>query len=386
MQSMIAQINALLSRVFDLHRAEQERVRQEEKEGKCFNVFSTLCLCSDETRLHSRLLAALLNPKANHGLGNAFLESFLRAIGLPPDYISGCKEPIVERSIGRITDAAGGRIDIILEDRRHAVIIENKIYAGDQPNQLLRYHNYGVKTFGENNFKLIYLTLYGSDPSPYSFGGEHFEFIKLSYAQDILKLLEKLVKPQPVKPVHHTINDYITIIKQLTDQDMDTKYQQSIINKAIDEEYVDATLELLQLTKQIGDALIEKYIINPLKDIGFEQHPDDNGALWRDLNESYAIVIKTYNRTYWSKVWIDISPKNGYEQPSKKLDCFTDESTPNYPYGWSWISDNADNNWHDPSEYPAIKRGEVFDWIKRKIEEIETCFSLSSYSNDDLQE
>ena len=38
--------------------------------------------------------------------------------------------------------------------------------------------------------------------------------------------------------------------------------------------------------------MIEKYIINPLRDIGFERHPDDNGALWRDLNESYAIVIK----------------------------------------------------------------------------------------------
>lgn len=126
---MIAQINDLLSRVFDLHRAEQERIRQEEKEGKCFNVFSTLCLCSDETRLHSRLLAALLNPKANHGLGNAFLESFLRAIGLPPDYISGCKEPIVERSIGRTADTSGGRIDIILEDgkQRRAIIIENKM-------------------------------------------------------------------------------------------------------------------------------------------------------------------------------------------------------------------------------------------------------------------
>lgn len=373
---MIAQINALLSRVLDLHRAEQERIRQEEKEGKCFNVFSTLCLCSDETRLHSRLLAALLNPKANHGLGNAFLESFLRAIGLPPDYISGCKEPIVERSIGRTADTSGGRIDIILEDgkQRRAIIIENKIYASDQSNQLLRYRNYGQRQFGERNFKLIYLTLYGCEPSERSLGGEKFEVIKLSYAQDILKLLEDLVLTPPLIPVHSTIKDYIKIIRQLTYQDMDTEYQKSIINKAIDGEYIDATLELLQLTKQIGDALIEKYIINPLKDIGFEQHPDDNGALWRDLNESYAIVIKTYNRTYWSKVWIDISPKNGYEQPLKKLDCFTDGPTHSYPYGWSWISDNANNNWHDPAQYPAIKRGEVLDWIKRKIEEIETCF------------
>ena len=366
-------INELLSQLLALHHAEQERLKKEEEEGKCFNVFSALNMCSDEVRLHSRLLATLLNPEANHGLGNEFLKLFLIALGLPEDYITYCKEQIVERPIGEVTETNGGRIDIILEDREHAVIIENKIYAGDQPNQLLRYYNYGVKTFGENNFKLVYLTLYGSDPSPYSLGGEHFEFIKLSYAQDILKLLEDFVPTQPQKPVHRTIKDYITIIKQLTHQDMETKYQQSIIEEAIKSDYIDVTSELLLLNKQIGDKLIKDHIIEPLKDLGFKERQDDNGALWRDLNESYAIVIKTDDRTYWRNVWIGISPKNGYEQPSKKLDCFTDEPTKNYPYGWSWISDNANNNWHNPAQYPAIRNKEVLMWIKNKISEIETC-------------
>ena len=366
-------IKDLFSQLLPLYHAEQERLKKEKEEGKCFNVFSALDICSDEMRLHSRLLATLLNPEASHGLGNEFLKLFLIALGLPEDYITYCKEQIVERPIGEVTEATGGRIDIILEDRGHAVIIENKIYAGDQPNQLLRYHNYGVKTFGENNFKLVYLTLYGSDPSPYSLGGEHFEFIKLSYAQDILKLLEDFVPTQPQKPVHSTIEDYITIIKQLTDQDMDTEYQQSIINEAIDEKYIDVTSELLLLQKQIGDKLIKDHIIEPLKDLGFKERQDDNGALWRDLNESYAIVIKTDDRTYWREVWIGISPKNGYEQPSKKLDCFTDEPTSNYPYGWSWISDNANNNWHNPTQYPAIRNKEVLRWIEKKISEIETC-------------
>lgn len=366
-------IKDLFSQLLPLYHAEQERLKKEKEEGKRFNVFSALNMCSDEMRLHSRLLATLLNPKASHGLGNEFLKLFLIALGLPEDYITYCKEQIVERPIGEVTETTGGRIDIILEDRGHAVIIENKIYAGDQPNQLLRYHNYGVKTFGENNFKLVYLTLYGSDPSPYSLGGEHFEFIKLSYAQDILKLLEDFVPTQPQKPVHSTIEDYITIIKQLTDQDMDTEYQQSIINEAIDEKYIDVTSELLLLQKQIGDKLIKDHIIEPLKDLGFKERQDDNGALWRDLNESYAIVIKTDDRTYWREVWIGISPKNGYEQPSKKLDCFTDEPTSNYPYGWSWISDNANNNWHNPTQYPAIRNKEVLRWIEKKISEIETC-------------
>ncbi|MFC2372306.1 MULTISPECIES: PDDEXK-like family protein [Prevotellaceae] len=370
-------IKELLSQLLPLHHAEQERLKKEKEEGKCFNVFSALNMCSDEVRLHSRLLATLLNPKANHGLENEFLKSFLTALGLPEDYITHCKEQIVERLIGEVTETNGGRIDIILEDRGHAVIIENKIYAGDQPNQLLRYHNYGVKTFGENNFKLVYLTLYGSDPSPYSLGGEHFEFIKLSYEQNILKLLEKLVKTLPQKPVHSTVEDYITIIKQLTHQDMDTKYQQSIIEEAIKYDNIDVTSELLLLQKQIGDKLRSDYIIKPLKGLGFNERQDDNGALWKSLNSkrNLFIVIKT-DEAYWKEAWIAVASEDKTIPLQPKLDCFTDEPTQNYPYGWSWISDNEGNNWHDIAQYPAIGKEEVLKWIKNKISEIESCFKI----------
>ena len=370
-------IKELLSQLLPLHHAEQERLKKEKEEGKCVNVFSALNMCSDEVRLHSRLLATLLNPKANHGLENEFLKSFLTALGLPEDYITHCKEQIVERLIGEVTETNGGRIDIILEDRGHAVIIENKIYAGDQPNQLLRYHNYGVKTFGENNFKLVYLTLYGSDPSPYSLGGEHFEFIKLSYEQNILKLLEKLVKTLPQKPVHSTVEDYITIIKQLTHQDMDTKYQQSIIEEAIKYDNIDVTSELLLLQKQIGDKLRSDYIIKPLKGLGFNERQDDNGALWKSLNSkrNLFIVIKT-DEAYWKEAWIAVASEDKTIPLQPKLDCFTDEPTQNYPYGWSWISDNEGNNWHDIAQYPAIGKEEVLKWIKNKISEIESCFKI----------
>ena len=368
-------IKELLSKLSDMHSAEQDRLQKEEKEGENFNVFSALNMCSDEMRLHSRLLATLFNPKSNHGLGNEFLRQFLvTAIKVDDNYITHCNESIAERYIGEVTETTGGRIDIILEDGKHGIIIENKIYACDQPNQLLRYHNYGMKQFGENNFKLVYLTLYGSEPSPDSLGGGHFDFIKLSYAQDILGLLEGLVTTYPQKPIHRTIKDYITIIKQLTYQDMDTKYSQSIINEAIDN--IDATSELLMLEKQIGDKLRQEYIIKPLIGIGFKQRQDDNGALWRDLNDYYAIVIKTDDKTYWRNMWIGVTLKEGCMPLQKRLDCFTDAPTSKYPYGWSWISDNVANNWHNPAQYPAIGKEEVLKWIKNKIREIEDCFKI----------
>ena len=206
-------------------------------------------------------------------------------------------------------------------------------------------------------------------------GEGHFEFIKLSYAQDILGLLDRLMTTYPQKPIHRTIKDYITIIKQLTYQDMDTEYQKSIIEEAIKSDNIDVTSELLLLQEQIGDKLRRDYIIKPLKDLGFNERQDDNGALWKSLNskKNHFIVIKT-DEAYWKEVWIAVASEDKTIPLQPKLDCFTHEPTQNYPYGWSWISDNEGNNWHNPAQYPAIGKEEVLKWIKNKIREIEDCF------------
>ena len=140
-------LNNFLIEIGKVCLVEQERMKQKQRNGDYFNVFNTLGLWSDEVRLHSAFLAELLNPNGSHGLKNALLKEFLAAIGLNKDYISNCKSNIVERSIGERTESTGGRIDIILEDGEHAVIIENKIYAIDQHHQLLRYNNYGKQHF-----------------------------------------------------------------------------------------------------------------------------------------------------------------------------------------------------------------------------------------------
>ena len=124
---MTNSIKELLSKLSDMHSTEQDRLQKEEKEGENFNVFSALNMCSDEMRLHSRLLATLFNPKSNHGLGNEFLRQFLvTAIKVDDNYITHCNESIAERYVGEVTETTGGRIDIILEDGKHGIIIENK--------------------------------------------------------------------------------------------------------------------------------------------------------------------------------------------------------------------------------------------------------------------
>lgn len=57
--------------------------RKEAKEkGEDFNIFSVLGMETNETKTHSRMLVALLDPKGNHYYGVQFLKLFLDLIGV----------------------------------------------------------------------------------------------------------------------------------------------------------------------------------------------------------------------------------------------------------------------------------------------------------------
>ena len=114
----------------------REKTQQEEKRkrGEKFNIFEILGLQTSEVRLHSAIIAELLNPKGNHGLGDKFLKAFIDDIivkQLTFNMDTSSTEVIVEYSIGPISEDSteGGRIDILLKDNeKQTIIIENKIY------------------------------------------------------------------------------------------------------------------------------------------------------------------------------------------------------------------------------------------------------------------
>src|SRR5690606_4244508 len=118
--------------------------------GDNFNIFKTLGLSTSEVRLHSALLAELLNPKGSHGLKEKFLKLFIQKIVMNNEDTIDLSEiekatVVVEKWVGYIDVERniGGYIDILIQlSNDRAIIIENKIYAGDQEGQLRRYHNF----------------------------------------------------------------------------------------------------------------------------------------------------------------------------------------------------------------------------------------------------
>ena len=57
----------------------------------------------------------------------------------------------------------------VITNDTQAIIIENKIFAGDQSKQLERYFEI-IKQEGFEDIRIIYLSLYGEEPSEQSIG------------------------------------------------------------------------------------------------------------------------------------------------------------------------------------------------------------------------
>ena len=126
----------------DVSKAIQKYDEEYFQSGKTFNIFTVLEIGHLE-KVHSAILAELLNPNGSHGQKDGFLKLFYKACNLNYD-VSIEKRRVVrnEVSVGLVSEdyCEGGRIDLLVEiEGENSIVIENKIHALDQKNQLVRY-------------------------------------------------------------------------------------------------------------------------------------------------------------------------------------------------------------------------------------------------------
>ncbi len=179
-----------------------------------FNIFSILRNERDEVNLHSKFIGELLK---NRSFGDIFLKFFLEAIEIK---IDGEINKNIYLEYG-VND--NGRIDILLKinskSLKKAVVIENKIDAGDQDKQLERYVEAMKKEgYSKDEITIVYLTLAGDTPSDYSLGCiQDEEVIKLSYKEHIISWIEKCIKEVAVVPsLRETLIQYKKLLEKLT--------------------------------------------------------------------------------------------------------------------------------------------------------------------------
>ena len=259
--------NQFLSEVSQINKKFEEEL---DKDGSRFNIFSILNLTSNEVRLHTRFIGELLNTKGTHTYDKSFLDSFVKILKAnitsnnTLNLFNVEKARVeIEKSTGRIDEnyEHGGQIDLILSDQtltNNQIIIENKIFASDQRNQLLRYHNYN------SNALLLYLTLDGSKPREWSTNnnelieGVHYHCV--SYKELIVDWLEDCIKISKLKPkVSETLSQYLHIVHIYTNQSKRNKMTSDITKLiASNKDYFLAIPEIIDSYNLIKKEVIEK--------------------------------------------------------------------------------------------------------------------------------
>ncbi|WP_405606235.1 PD-(D/E)XK nuclease family protein [Polaribacter sp. Asnod1-A03] len=286
--------------------------------GNGFNVFDVINVTTNEVRLHSKFIAELLNPKGSHGQGDVFLRHFVDQFKIQIDTESATV--YVEKYIGVVTEVTGGSLDIFIADKKGASLtIENKIYAGDQDNQLLRYYNY-------SNTNVFYLTLFGNSPSKKSYINTKADpktirgktkldtkkdFQLLSYKYDITDWLITCRKEAVELPLlREGITHYINLIKILTGQSgsnkMNTEIRDYIVSSSenlkqaalIEENMITAKVKIQWLFWQ---SLKEKMIANGLEVI------EKGSVSWQNVNNYYT---KSRNRDLYYGFWVKLFEKD----------------------------------------------------------------------------
>lgn len=213
--------------------------------GEKFNIFRVLRVGHLEVRTHSPILAELLNPKGLHSQGAVFLRLFLKQVGVT-DFHEEAATVTMEYHAGEVTENSGGRIDLTIDDHHGAIIvIENKIYASDQPRQLQRYRT----TYPSAS--LFYLTLDGSRPTNVS--DDEFKALDcklISYEHDVLSWIRKCHKEAAALPgLREMLKQYSLLIEELTNQSTTRIMYHELITEIL------KSSEALQATFALRDAI-----------------------------------------------------------------------------------------------------------------------------------
>lgn len=274
--------------------------------GGRFNMFR-VCGVNHYETMHSAIIAEFLNSNGTHGLKSQLLECFIKTLGNNFS-IQGfnCENAKVytEFSINEY-----GRIDILIEDkqRQKAIIIENKIYAKDQWEQLKRYNKYAEVEYQKGNYQILYLTLGGNEASEQS--GSGVPYLTISYKEAIINWLEKCVAIASRFPiVRETIVQYINHLKEITNQDMDNRNKEEITEILSKIENLKAARIIYHNYLATFDTIIKKYFNPKMEEFaeqkGLEYH-------YEKSEESYVRFYFT-NPLWQGKYWIGFTFGGGH--------------------------------------------------------------------------
>ena len=295
-------------------------VRHEEGRREPFNLFTVLRSESDEVRLHSRFLAALLDHRKAPDASRENLKHFLEIVA--ERGILAYVDPNSERatrakeSFRETVAKAGGcqddnirieresdDIDILIVNRGEpgwAFVIENKIWAGDQSGQLQKYHKILTdRGYQDKHIHLLYLTPHGHEPTKESAG--KLDVVCVSYEQTLPSWLEGCRQRACDEPeLRESITQYLHLARKLTGTDRGKEYMNELKDLLLKENNLVLAHDLSEAKYEARAHLVRelwKEIENAIKEIkGFPPKSDEEPKISLDAVRGYVESWRYYSR------------------------------------------------------------------------------------------
>ena len=259
-----------------------------------YNLLSIIEKDRDEAHVHSKVIYSLLSQNWGKKDKETFLTLFLKEIGIEDEIIYNEKWEVSREKVFDL-DTIKGRLDFEIKSKDYIYIIEMKIDAGDQPEQLMRYQKFAKEQ--HKKYKIFYLTLDGHNASKKSIGEEEnleenqkVEYINISFKEEILNWLGKclkLVKGKENKSA--CINQYIASINKILGE-KEIRIKDNILKSSED---IKAAISIY---KKLNEDL-QKVLKN----------------FFEELNKELEKLLKSYFKKLKNKLK-DIEPKPIYNE------------------------------------------------------------------------
>ena len=275
-----------ISKGYMAAKAEADRQRAMGKHD--YNIFTLFHYFSDEVNLHSNFIASLLDPNGDHYKGDLFLKLFLETCGIDDFGIDTSRATVFKEF---------KHIDIYISDGKKHIILENKVYAKDQPTQIARYidtiQNKGAekKDVEDEDICVLYLHPDGKLPDDQSFGDYHakllgenpsIKFKVISYGKEILEWINKCKNEvSNLTDLNIFLSQYKDVIEMIYDRYKRIDKMETTNLVEIFKENYTAASEIANNYQETRKKIIDEFFKN-VKDI-----------LENDLKDKYSIELNS---------------------------------------------------------------------------------------------
>ena len=309
-----------MSKGYMAAKAEADRQRAMGKHD--YNIFTLFHDFSDEVNLHSNFIASLLDPNGDHYKGDLFLKLFLEMCGIDDFSIDTSTATVFKEF---------KHIDIYISDGKKHIILENKVYAKDQPTQIARYIK-AIKKEGakDEDIYVLYLHPDGKLPDNQSFGDYHakllgenpsIKFKVISYGKEILEWIDKCKNEvSNITDLNVFLSQYKDVIEMIYDRYKRIDEMETAKFVEIFKENYTAASEIANNYQEMRKKIIYSFFSNAAKILRGDSEIKSVYDIKTEENQDYRPIIITKKNPkdgeIWEKFYFTVEfQKSAYSMP-----------------------------------------------------------------------